>query len=70
MQSENDLLSSFSMVMVAELASLGLRITAGSVLVSCTEKDSSFSSTASSEMEIIAHCRVVPGRNVKSVGVG
>ena len=69
MQSENDLLSSFSTVMVAELA-LGQRVTAGSVLVSCTEKDSSFSSTASSEMEILAHCRVVPGRNVKSVGVG
>ena len=57
------------MVMVAELA-LGLRVTAGSVLASCTEKDSSISSTASSEMEILAHCRVVPGRNVKSVGAG
>ena len=55
MQCDNDLLSSFSMVMVAELA-LGLRITAGSVLASCTEKDSSISSTASSEMEILAHC--------------
>ena len=69
MKSKNDLLSSFSMVMVAELA-LGLRVTAGSVLASCTEKDSSISSTASSEMEILAHCRVVPGRNVKSTGVG
>ena len=57
------------MVTVAELA-LGLRVTAGSVLVICTEKDSSFSSIASSEMEILAHCRVVPGRNVKSAGVG
>ena len=69
MQSENDLLSSFPMVMVAELA-LGLTVTAGSVLVSCTENNSSFSSTASSKMEILAHCRVVPCRNVKSAGVG
>ena len=67
--SESDLLSSFPMVMVAELA-LGLRITAGSVLVSCTENISSLSSTASSEMEILEHCRVVPCRNVKSAGVG
>ena len=69
MQSENDLPSSSTMVTVAELA-LGLTVTAGSVLVSCTEKNSSFSGIASSEMEILAHCRVVPGRNVKSVGVG
>ena len=69
MENENDLPSSSKMVMIAKLA-LGLRVTAGSVLASCTEKDSSFSSTESSEMEIPTHCRVVPGRNVKSVGVG
>ena len=57
------------MVTVAELA-LGLRVTAGSVLVSCTENISSLSSTASSAMEILAHCRVDPGMNVKSGGVG